>query len=53
MKNKYGLSELIQTGILFTLLTIAYQMGEFTKELRMVDQDHEKRIAKIEERIFP
>ena len=52
MKGKYGLSELIQTGILATLLTIAYQIGEFTKELRMTDQDHEKRITRIEEKIL-
>lgn len=52
MKGRIGLSEVILSGILFTLLTIAYQIGEFTKELRMVDQDHEKRITKIEDKVF-
>lgn len=49
-RSSFGISELIQSGILVTLLAIAYQAGEFTKELRMSVNDHEKRISKIEEK---
>jgi hypothetical protein len=43
-----GLSELILSGILFTLMGIAYQVGQFTKELRMTVKDHERRISRLE-----
>ncbi len=43
---------LILSGILFTLLGVAYKVGEFTQEIKMVTSDHEKRISKIELRVF-
>lgn len=46
------LQTLILSGILFTLLTVAYKVGEFTNEIKMVTNDHEKRISKIETKVF-
>lgn len=44
----FRMNEIILSGILFTLLGIAYQVGQFTKELRMTVKDHERRITKLE-----
>lgn len=46
MKGKFGLSELIQTGILFTLLAIAYNMGQIVQKFDM-------RLERLEQEVFP
>ena len=48
MKNKFGLSELIQSGILLTLLTIAFSLGQYIKTIDLKLGDHENRIIKLE-----
>lgn len=49
---KFGLSELIQTGILFTLLGIAFGLGGVLKRFEMKIDDHDERIAKVEKKVF-
>ena len=52
MNKEFGLSELIQTGILFTLLGIAYGLGVMIQKFDSKLDDHERRIIKIEDRVF-
>ena len=48
--NKFGLSELIQTGILFTLLGIAFGLGKVYQKFDLKIDDHERRIVRLEDR---
>jgi hypothetical protein len=48
MRNKFGLSELIQSGILITLLTIAFGLGQYIQRIDLQLGDHERRISKLE-----
>lgn len=50
--NDFGLSELLQSGILVTLITIAWNLGQTLKKLEVKSEDHERRISKIEDRIY-
>lgn len=50
IKPRFGISEVIQSGILFTLLGIAFGVGQMLKNYDMTLQDHEKRITKLEEK---
>lgn len=48
-KSRFGISELIQSGILITLLTCAYSLGQMIQRWDMKHEDHEKRITKLED----
>lgn len=46
----------ILSGILFTLLGMAYQAGQVAEKIEMTFSamnDHEKRIIRIEGKVFP
>jgi hypothetical protein len=47
-----GISELIQSGILFTLLGIAFGLGKVYQKIDQKIVDHDRRIGKLEDRIY-
>ena len=47
------LSIFLQSGILITLLGIAYKIGKVESKLTTKVEDHERRIAKLEDYALP
>jgi hypothetical protein len=50
-KSSFGISEMIQTGILFTLLTLAYNLGQviqkFDMRVEVLEKSDIEQIARI------